>query len=87
MRVESQRFEFVPTGGDPHKPIRIIGFHDYSPRHSRKVDLWRFELPNGVQPAALNGMEAETWGAVLRILRSWFPNEADHSWAERIKAA
>ena len=76
MKIQNQSYQFVPPGGDPANPIRILGLQEYSPGQSRKTDVWLLKVPEAYRHAIPDGTECESYGAVLRfIARIYFDGD------------
>ena len=72
MQIPNQIYEFTPPGGEGKPPIVILGLQEYSPGQSRKVDLWRFEVPDDFVGNIPNGTEVTTFAVVERYLAESF---------------
>ncbi len=68
MKVQNQRYQFVPPGGDSADPIQILGLQEYSPGQSQKVDVWLLKVPDQYHKFLKTDMECDSFGEVLRIL-------------------
>jgi hypothetical protein len=76
MKIENQRYQFVPRGGDASAPIQIIGLQEYSPGQSRKFDHWLLRVPEQHRQVIPDGIECDSFGAVLRVLaRAYFDGD------------
>lgn len=70
-------YEYVPPGGDPSTPIKILGRQEYSPGdHSGRIDEYSIELPDGVLSALSDRQHnAQSKDHLLQKLAGWFEGE------------
>lgn len=46
MLALNQSHEITVPGGDPARPVKLLGMQDYSPGQTRKVDEWHVQVPD-----------------------------------------
>lgn len=72
MNVPVIRYEYVPPGGDPDRPIKIEGRKRYRPGdHGKGADVYVFDIPQGMVEG-MTTWEVSDWQGVLDNLAHWF---------------
>ncbi|MGH2625074.1 MAG: hypothetical protein ACRDHY_00305 [Anaerolineales bacterium] len=73
VRVIEQIYEFTPPGGDPERPIKVLGLQDYAPqRRPRQVAVWEFTVPECYRAEIPDGFECRTYAEVRETLTRCF---------------
>jgi hypothetical protein len=72
MMMIEQRHEFRPPNGDPSRPIKILGLHNYSPSQTRKVTVWQLKVPEEYRDRIPDETECASYGGVCRTLAGCF---------------
>jgi hypothetical protein len=83
MRLPVSKHLYVPAGGDPSKPVEVLGWQNYSPGRGRRVDGYVIIVPEGVATAPPES-EVDSWAEVTRRLCVWFPEETAETLRSRL---
>lgn len=70
MMIPSRTYEFTPPSGGP--PIAVHGLQDYSPGQTRKVEIWRLEVPAEHVAKLGSHIEFDSWATMLATLANMF---------------
>ena len=75
-------YEFTPPGGKAR--IKIHGMQPYSPGQTRKVKVWKLDVPDEYAARLERDAEFDSWGVVIRTLANLFCGGEEQAAKERL---
>jgi hypothetical protein len=80
--IATRRHEFTPPNGGP--PITVHGLQDYSPGQSRKVEVWKLDVP-AVHAVQFGGhVEFDNWKVMIATLARMFCSGDEKAASDRM---